>query len=50
MDTIIKDVKNVELKTRIVNVILNMQTLKMIFQYTSVHAVTRITQKSLMKT
>ena len=49
-DMIIKNVKLVELNTKIINAVLNTQTLNMIYQNIVVCVVTRIIKKSLIKT
>ena len=47
---IVKNVNNVKLNTKIASAILNVQRLKIIFQYRIVCVVTGITKKRLMKT
>ena len=49
MDTIIKNVKHSELNTKLAIVFLNTKTLKMFLQNTNVNIVTKMINKSLMK-
>ena len=49
MDITIKNLKTMGMYQKIAIAIVNTQTLKMIYCYTSVHVVTEITKKALMK-
>ena len=49
MDTIIKNVKHSELNTKLATVFLNTKALKMFLQNTNVNIVTKMINKSLMK-
>ena len=49
MDITIKNLKTLGMYPKIAIAIVNTQTLKVIYCYTSVHVVTEITKKALMK-